>query len=578
MVRRRRVAIVIVHAVAVGATVAWVCRRDFGAAWTTPFALALLAASIWLLVVATAVMFRWRPASRLWMMMAALSVVRSWFVVAIMTAVGGSGLFNPRVLARPILYLLLLSWPSGHLRSADRIWWTAYSILQAVLLWIVPQVLQDADGRPFVVADVPALVEIASSFGLALVLPVGSVVLYVTIRRHAAALPPAGRWLHRPIVVAAAVTMTSELILVASVVSESGFDESGRPGELGGLFLIANYLPYAVTPILAMVAVRRAQASANQTTSIEIGPADEVLRSLVGAARVAGVDVRFAGQGGRWLDHEGRDVAAPTASATVIEIRRDHEVLATVATDGAVSPDDVERIVAATGASVDFSRLAAAANASRRSASDARQAMVDARAMALERLELDLHDGAQQRLVGLALQASMARRLRRDDDGVAQDLRAGLDVARQQIAEAASGLFPTVVGARGLEASIANLAACSDMSVEVDVDLPPALPAEIAAAAWFVAAEAVANATKHAGATRLRIVGSVRVVDDGRRRLDMVIDDDGCGGADLNGSGLVGLRARVERFGGELDVSSPTDAGTVVRAGFPLPSCEPVAP
>ena len=265
----------------------------------------------------------------------------------------------------------------------------------------------------------------------------------------------------------------------------------------------------------------------------------------------------------------------------MVEIRRGDEVLATVTTDGAapaVSPDEIERLVSAAGASVDFARLAAAANAGRRDASNARHAMAEAHDAAMERLERDLHDGAQQRLVSLALQASMARRFRVDDVSVAEDLRAGVTAAREQLAEAASGLLSSVVGTHGLEASIAALAACAATHVEVDVDLPAGLPVEIAAAAWFVAAESVANATKHAAATRLLIAGSVVVGDDGVRRLDMVVDDDGRGGADLTGSGFIGLHARVERFSGDLDVSSPVGAGTVVRASFPLPAEDGAAP
>ena len=310
MVRREIVATITVSGFALGATVAWLRRPDMGSAWTTPVAAALLLLSVWALVVATVVMVRWRPTSRLWQVMATLSVARSWFVVAVLSAIGDSGLFNPRGVLRPMLFLLLLAWPSGHLRRADRIWWAYYSVLEAFALWIAPQLLEADGGRPFVVADMPAVVEIARSFGFAVVLPVGAVVLYLSVRRHAVALPAAGRRLQRPIVTAAAVVMISELVLVWSVASGTGFDEAGRPHALGGLFLFVNALPYATTPVLAIVAVRRSRASASApaTTSIDIGTAESVLhRSLLTAGGDA-LDVRFTGPGGSWLDRAGRRV------------------------------------------------------------------------------------------------------------------------------------------------------------------------------------------------------------------------------------------------------------------------------
>ncbi len=568
-----------VAAVALGATVAWLRRPDWGPAWTTQFAMALLPVSIWLLVAATLVLVGWRPAGRMWILMAALSLAWSWSVLAMMTPLRDWGLLSSRGLTRPSMYLLLLAWPSGHLRSADRIWWATYSILQAVLLWFLPQFFLRAQPSGLPKANgMPAIVEIAHSFGLAIVLPVGGVLLYVSVRRHAEGLPPTGRRLQRPIVLAAAVAMILELAGVAAIASESGFDEFGHPEVFGGLVLVARYLPYATTPVLAVLAVlavQRARVPAHSSTSIEIGPAESVLRNSLIAVDRDDLDVRFAGPGGSWLDREGRPVPPPNAGR-VVEIRRDDEVIATVSAGGrgsTVSSDGVERAIAAAGASADFARLAATANATRRNAANARRAMSDARDAAFARLERDLHDGAQQQLVGLALQAAMANRFARDDDNVARDLRTGVTAARQQIAEAASGLFPAIVDSRGLESLIAHLGACTAMRMEIDVDLPADIPAVIAAGAWFIAAESVANASKHADADRLRVVAWV--VDSnggGGRRLELVIDDDGRGGADLNGSGFVGLRSRVERFGGDLDVSSPIGEGTVVRASIPLPT------
>jgi signal transduction histidine kinase len=254
----------------------------------------------------------------------------------------------------------------------------------------------------------------------------------------------------------------------------------------------------------------------------------------------------------------------------VVEIRRDDHVLATVSTDRSVSPDQIERTVAAAGASIDFTRIAATARAGQREVAASRRAIEHARDTAMARLEQDLHDGVQQRLVGLALQASLASRAGRNDDTLADDLRQGVRMSRSELLDASSGILPTLIGARGLAASIGSLAACAALHIDVDVDLPADLPPEVATAAWFVAAESVANAGKHAGASRLRIRGAVENGIDGTQHLEVSVDDDGRGGADADGTGLLGLRRRVERSGGTLHVWSPIGAGTCVRAVFPL--------
>lgn len=560
---------------AAGASIAWARRWDWGPTISAGPLLTLILVSVWLSGAAAVVVVWWRPHSRLWWGAAALSVSWSLFVVTIMTPLDDGGFVSPALLIRPSLFFLLLAWPSGYLARSDRTWWTVYVASQAALLWAVPQLFDSADGRPLVIADADPLAAIAHAFGLAVVLPVGGVVLLVAVRRRAGMLPAEGRRMLQPIVVAAGVMMVSELVLSAWVAfGEPGFDDR-RPELLGGLMLIVNYLPYATTPVLVMMAVRRARKASPSTTSIEIGPVGDVLhRAMTGSGTVR-LDVRFAASSGVWLDSTGQAVAAPDRSVPVVEIRRDDQVLAVVATGDDVSPDQIERAVASAGASVDFARLAATDMANQRAAMSARQAFATAREVAMTRLERDLHDGAQQRLVGLALQASMAARTARDDDHVAEELRIGVRAAQDDLAGAASGMLPTLISARGLSASIGNLAACAALQVDVDVDLPADIPADVAAGAWFVAAEAVANAGKHAGASRLRVRGAVADDVPAGPRLEIWIDDDGRGGADTGGSGLVGLRRRVEQLGGDLQITSPVGGGTTIRARFPVPStCE----
>jgi signal transduction histidine kinase len=186
------------------------------------------------------------------------------------------------------------------------------------------------------------------------------------------------------------------------------------------------------------------------------------------------------------------------------------------------------------------------------------------------RLERDLHDGAQQRLVGLGIRL---RRIQRSLPGEARVLGPALDDAVSEVSRAIADLRTIAAGVRppgldaGLAAALADLARSVPLPVEVDVP-GERLPDEIEAAAWFVACEAVTNAVKHAAPSVIR-VGAARV--DGAVRV--VVADDGRGGAmPRPGSGLAGLADRVGAHGGTLHVESVPGAGTRVEAVIPCAS------
>ena len=200
-----------------------------------------------------------------------------------------------------------------------------------------------------------------------------------------------------------------------------------------------------------------------------------------------------------------------------------------------------------------------------------RAGAVDAQAAELRRIERDLHDGAQARLVALAMDLGMARE-RLDD--APDEARALVDEAHEQAKRAlgelrdlARGIHPAVLADRGLPAAVKSLAGASRIAIAVDVDLARRLDPAIEAAAYFVVAEAIANATKHSEAKEM----TVAVTHDGRA-LRVRVADDGVGGADPEGEGLTGLRRRVEAHDGALAVISPPGAGTVVEAVIPCAS------
>jgi signal transduction histidine kinase len=189
---------------------------------------------------------------------------------------------------------------------------------------------------------------------------------------------------------------------------------------------------------------------------------------------------------------------------------------------------------------------------------------------ARRRVVRDLHDGAQQRLVHTIVTLKLARQaLDDEDEGVPGLVEEALDQARrgnEELRELAHGILPSVLSRGGLAAGVDALVARLDLLVEQKVTTRRLAP-EIEASAYFVVAEALTNVVKHSGATSARVVASV--TDD---ELRLEVADDGKGGADAMGHGLLGLADRVEALGGRLAVESPSGGGTVVRAELPVPS------
>ena len=202
---------------------------------------------------------------------------------------------------------------------------------------------------------------------------------------------------------------------------------------------------------------------------------------------------------------------------------------------------------------------------------ESRAGAVDVAHAELQRIERDLHDGAQARLVALAMD------LGRAESKVGEDPEAGRELigeAREEalralgeLRELVRGIGPSILRDRGLEAAIASLATGRAQPVDARVDVgEPRPPATVEAAAYFVVAESIANAAKHSGASRV----TVRVWRDAANRIVVECSDDGRGGADpAAGSGLTGLIQRVRALDGTLRVTSPAGGPTTIRAEIP---------
>jgi signal transduction histidine kinase len=198
-----------------------------------------------------------------------------------------------------------------------------------------------------------------------------------------------------------------------------------------------------------------------------------------------------------------------------------------------------------------------------------RARVVDAQAAELRRIERDLHDGAQAHIVAAGMTLALAERQARSGAAVLGEVataRRQLDEALGELRRLVRGIHPPILTDRGLAAALSALAADCPMPVAVTVNLSERLTPAVESAAYFVVAEGLANAVKHANAAACEVTVEV---DD---RLTVTVADTGDGGADAGGSGLDGLRRRVEALDGVLTVSSPPGGPTRLTAELPCVS------
>jgi signal transduction histidine kinase len=200
-----------------------------------------------------------------------------------------------------------------------------------------------------------------------------------------------------------------------------------------------------------------------------------------------------------------------------------------------------------------------------------RAGAVESQEAELRRIERDLHDGAQARLVAVGMSLGMAeQKLESDPEAVRAllvEARQGATEALEELRDLARGIHPPILTDRGLQAAIAALITRSPVPVTLEVDVPTRPSPPVETAAYFTVSEALANAIKHSHATSVEI--KIRLAHD---LLLTEISDDGRGGADAEGGGLKGLRQRIEALDGSLRVMSPVGGPTTVRAVMPCGS------
>ncbi len=298
-----------------------------------------------------------------------------------------------------------------------------------------------------------------------------------------------------------------------------------------------------------------------KVNELEIGSALQVLQT--GAAARSNYD-DLAGSGAAKLRALGFcgsvgvpiTVAGATWGALVVALRPDEAL-----------PLETERRLQAFAELVG---LAVASAHARDELAASRLRIVEAGDAERRRIERNLHDGAQQRLVALSLRLRLARaRLRaspEEAERLLEELSKELEQALTEVRELAQGIHPVMLTERGLEAALEVLAARAPLAVALDVCVPERLPEHVETATYYSVSESLANVLKHAHADSATV--RVEWVEG---RVDVEIGDNGVGGADADrGTGLRGLRDRVEALEGELWVESAPGRGTLVRAKLPV--------
>jgi signal transduction histidine kinase len=338
----------------------------------------------------------------------------------------------------------------------------------------------------------------------------------------------------------------------------------------------ATFVALSLAPVAFLVGLLDARLARADVGGLVVelrsNPVPHELRDAVARAlRDDSLELAFwLPEYGVYADLDGRtvDVRAAGRAVTLIE-RDDDSPVAALLHDPSLcdEPELLDAVAAAAAMALENARLHAELRARLDELRQSRARIVEAGQKERQRLERNLHDGAQQRLVALSLELSrLEGRLAHDAEAVARVERAQGEIAASldALRELAHGLHPAVVSAHGLEVALEELAARAPVPVTLTIDTGR-LPEQLEVAAFYLVSESLANVGKYAEAT----AASIEVTRTASHLVVEIVDN-GVGGADTErGTGLRGLADRVEALGGRLRVWSPPGRGTRVRAELP---------
>jgi signal transduction histidine kinase len=554
--------------------------------YTTPARSWAIVIGAWLFLVAGLVAWSRRPGNQLGPLMAAAGIAlllrqlrysHDAFLFTVFFVVGE--------LSYWVVAQAVFAYPSG--RTTDRVERAVIRVGYALTFLFTVAILLVYDGskglRFFDPSPRDSLINVTNDGDAAIALQKAFVivvwgVLAVTvigllIRKLVRATPRARRIL-APLLVAA-------ITVGLRAVFESVFTFVHRPSAILYDYLfwwqIAAFMALPLALLAGLLRARLARAGVGDLVlELEHTPPQAIGRALARALDDRTLEVLYwLPERGGYVDTSGRAAELPeSADRAVTPLKHEGQPLAALVHDPSLleEPKLVEAAGAAARLALENARLQAETRAQLEQVRDSRARIVNAADEERRRIERDIHDGAQQRLVALALQLRRAqRRLGEESDPEVGQLLAAavgeLQIAVEELRELARGVHPAILTEDGLAAALESLVSRSPLPIELNAD-EGRLPPPVEATAYFVACEALANVVKHARASSAKVTAHRR---DGV--LFVEVSDDGIGGARANnGSGLSGLADRVEALGGKLRVESPPGRGTRVVGEIPCAS------
>jgi signal transduction histidine kinase len=420
-------------------------------------------------------------------------------------------------------------------------------------------------------------VEVATNLALTVL---AVVVAVIAVRRLLGASPVARR-VRRPILVAGTIAMAAAAFdafeYAWGTATQTPLVAIAEPWQ--ELFSWLVFGARTLVPIGFLVGTLRLRGDAGPLAPFAAGFERPGRRAAVAdALRTALADpslllLRRGPDGWTGEDDAPASLPATNAHQAVTVVGPADEPVAAIVHDSALleQPELLDGVVGVLRLALENERLEAELRDQLRAVTESRARIVTATEAERRRLERDLHDGAQQRLIGVTLAIQKARAAV-DADGVHAEVRRALDHAAAEMSEAirelrefARGIHPAILEDEGLGAAVAALARRAAIPVEVRLDLDGRLPHLVESTAYFTIAEALTNAQRHARASHASVrVGHVDAA------VELEVRDDGRGGAEpALGSGLRGLADRLGALGGRLEVDSEPGHGTTVRARIP---------
>jgi signal transduction histidine kinase len=513
-----------------------------------------------------------RPENRLGPLMTVVGCI--YLVAQILTQAHAAPLFTAGIWLGDawvvVFVFFLLAFPDGRLKTRFDLFVIGLFALMAFPLEFVWLLFFETGGNPenaLVVWPNAAVAGNVDSAQRAVVVTASIVLALTLTRRWIVASPPLRRALVPILVGSVGILLGSVLVAL---------DKFEIEFQAAGWAVLAAYVAIPLVVLGGILRARLARSTVGDLfVELRADPSPGELRDAL-ARTLRDPSLKLAywlPQFRSWSDLEGQPVELPVeGSTTTTMIDRQGEHVAALVHDPALAeePELLDAVSAAAGIAIENGRLHVELRARLEELRGSRSRILEAGQKERQRLERNLHDGAQQRLIALSLDLSLLEQELGADGARLRVAQARREIATSlgELREVARGIHPAVVSGHGLAVALEQLAARAPVPVRLTVATGGRLPEAVEVASYYLVAESLANVAKHAGASSV-------TVDVSRMNGQVVIEivDDGIGGADTErGSGLRGLADRVEALGGRLRIWSPGGGGTRVRAEIPCAS------